>query len=1064
MEAKNFTVYKSSAGSGKTYTIVKEYLKLALSSKSPKRFRQILAMTFTNKAANEMKERVLTGLRNLALDPADPQFEEKADLQLFRSIQEELGIEEKDLRERADLALKNVLHNYADLSICTIDKFVHRVVRTFAKDLRIPMDFDIEIEEDNLLRKAIDQLISQVGRNEELTQLLVEFVEAKTEDEKSWDIKNDIYDFARNLSKEESQQHVKQLSKLSIDDFNSIKNELGKKVAIFEAQIINLGKEGFQLITNEGIDHSAFYQSRSGISQYFEKLSKGQMDVLSKPNKNVHKTVIDDKWYASFADEFTTQKIDNIKGRLAELFQEIQQYCEKEQKHYQLYKVIFQGIYNMALLNEIDKIISRLKDENELLLISDLNKKIALIIVDQPAPFIYERLGERYRNYLLDEFQDNSVMQWHNLLPLLENSLATDNFNIIVGDGKQAIYRWRNGEVEQFAKLPSIHGHNDNRVLLERQFLLERNYHEEVLGTNYRSQSEIIEFNNHFFEDLAKKMHPDYQNIYQSLHQQFLEDKQGGYVQVKALDHKTDDLKQDYLLATKAMIEEALEDGFKLSDIAILTRQNNSGSLIANYLINEGINVVSSESLLLNNSEHVQFLVSMLQYLKDNNDNIPKARIIHFLLQQKGEAHRFNEMVKNYSFQEKKETRYSVKIKLEQFLKDQGYQLHYGQLSQQPIYQTIEDLVGKFGFHKAANAYVQFFLDATYNYSKAKGNNLFDFLDWWESKKEKLSIKVPKAADAVQVMTIHKSKGLQFPIVISAFTNWSLDIGMGSLWLELNDEIGKMKVSLVPKRGKKNLEKTDYYHYIETEEAKTLLDNINLLYVAFTRPEERLYVVTDTNTRNTVAKEVLEWAAASENWNPETKTFIAGKRTAPKHTEEIDEDKIYELTSLQNEPWNSKLFISRQAPEMWDLENFDTAQQYGKLIHTALSRITESTDLDKALHNLEEEGLILSKEAPEIRKNLSELFAIPTVQQWFREGVKAKIEVDILAKNGKIYRPDRIVFDENKTVVIDFKTGLPKDNHQKQLNEYGKLIDQMGYSNVEKYLIYTDEKRVEQVF
>ncbi|RLD50077.1 MAG: hypothetical protein DRJ05_20100, partial [Bacteroidetes bacterium] len=490
----SFSVYKSSAGSGKTYTLVREYLKIILLS--PRNFRSVLAITFTNKAANEMKQRILSSLQDIS------DFENKSDTIAVRFMLPELiretGLDEKQIALNAKKSLQLILHNYSDFGVSTIDSFVHKIIKTFAHDMHLPLNFEVDMDTDELITKVVDILISNVGTDKVLTDVLVNFTRYKTEGDKSWHIERDLAEISKEILTDDGQVHIEKLRELTLSDFSEIRKKLESSIRSFEKKIIDLAKKASELINGQGLDAKAFYQGARGIYNYFENLANGKMDKL-EPNNYVKKTIDEDKWVSGKASLSDISSIDSIKAELEIVFQQLGLLLEKEYPVYMVRNEVLKNLYPLALLNEIEKVLEEYKEDNEIVHISEFNKRIAEIVLKEPVPFIYERMGERYKHFMLDEFQDTSVLQWLNLLPLLENSLASDNFNMLVGDGKQAIYRWRGGEVEQFSRLPKIINKDNDPLLNEREQSLERSYKPEFLSSNFRSKAEIVQFNNDFF-------------------------------------------------------------------------------------------------------------------------------------------------------------------------------------------------------------------------------------------------------------------------------------------------------------------------------------------------------------------------------------------------------------------------------------------------------------------------------------------------------------------------------------------------------------------------------------
>jgi len=512
MQEKNFVVYKSSAGSGKTHTLVKEYLKLVIIQ--PSQYRSILAITFTNKAANEMKQRILNNLKEIA-DFGN--YSQSASVKyMLTDLITETGLDKNLIAERASSILQSILHNYSDFAITTIDSFIHGIIRSFAFDLKLPVNFEVEMDTDDLIEKVIDLLLSKVGIEEDLTKILVDFTKSKTDDEKSWNIDRELKVFAKFLLNEDSQAHIQKLKNLTLKDFSNIYKKIKQSVSYFEETLKREAKSALDLISLKGISEAAFYRGKTGISSFFQYIVSNRFDKL-QPNSYVLRTIEEDKWYSAKASQDEIKAISEIKDYLVGHYNNIIRFTEQHYNRYIILNQIKRNLYPMALLNEIEKVIDDYKAENNILLISEFNKKIAEIVLNEPVPFIYERTGEKYKHFLIDEFQDTSELQWLNLIPLLDNSLAEGNLIMIVGDGKQAIYRWRNGDVEQFARLPEIYKDKDTPLHQQREMNFKRQYDENILRKNYRSKNQIVRFNNEFFSFISQKLSETHKDIYKDI-------------------------------------------------------------------------------------------------------------------------------------------------------------------------------------------------------------------------------------------------------------------------------------------------------------------------------------------------------------------------------------------------------------------------------------------------------------------------------------------------------------------------------------------------------------------
>lgn len=1024
----NFTVYKSSAGSGKTFTLVKEYLKIVLRSAGS--FRHILAITFTNKAANEMKERVLNSLRELAEPEKYPSS--KTVKTLLPLLCKEAGLDAETLQKNAASTLTNILHNYSDFAICTIDSFVHRIIRTFAHDLHINMNFEVEMDTDKLIVNAVDMLISRVGQEEKLTEILVNFLESKTDSEQSWQIDRDLQNFAHSLLREDGLKYVEKLRQLSSEDFIHISKSLRKQMIEMEHFIVSVAQNVVNLIHSNSIPVNAFYQTEKGIGKYFENLSAKKFDKL-KPNNYVIAAIEDGKWYSAKADSQARASIDSIKEIFTDAYLKIFEKIDT----YNLLHLLSKNIYSIAVLKEIEFEINEIKTRENLLPISEFNRKIASIVLNEPVPFIYERLGEKYRHFLIDEFQDTSVLQWQNLLPLLENSLANGHFNMIVGDAKQAIYRWRNGEVEQFVMLPAIFNKDLNLQNEERERMLQSNFKEEKLAANYRSKAEIVDFNNQFFSHIASLLPDKIRPVYQDVQQEFNKENTGGCVFIHFCAN------EDEKLWNFTKIEESIylcqQDGFRLGDIGILCRSNNTASNIANFLLSKEIQVISSESLLLSCSQEVNFIIALLKYLLLPADKISRRAVYQYLFAQK----------------------YIDDPSTEKSLRSLGFPLFGESLIKMPVYDLCETLIRIFHLQKSNAPHLQFFLEAVLGFSSRNTQNISDFLVWWEGKKDKLSVTIPEGTDAVQVMTIHKSKGLEFPVVIYPFANETLKNTIKNSWVEGPFAVAPdLPVSLIPLL--KEISETPFANLYEEENVKSLLDLYNIVYVAFTRPTHRLFLLSNLSDGNSegnasLPKLLKHFLVFIGNWDEKITSYQFGQGLAKGKTESKAALEEFTLNTFISEPWQHKVLVSQTASMVWDVENPEKSRRWGNLIHSVLSEISDAEDLPHKLEELCMQGVIEEPEKKIIEEKIGKVVRHPDLAHFFTKESFYKTEEAILTPEGETYRPDRMVFLENATVILEYKTGEASENHINQINRYGNLLQQMGYNGIEKYLIYIND-------
>lgn len=1046
-----FTVYKSSAGSGKTFSLVKEYLKLILPD--PDKFRHILAITFTNKVANEMKERVLTYLRELSKNSDERQ--QKVTEQLIPVLVRETGLDEPAISAKAAIALEMILHNYSDFAICTIDSFSHRIIRTFARDFGLPLNFNVEIDSEDLFQTAIDLLIDRVGEDTAVTDLLVKFLETRMDEERSWNIDLQLMDFTKVLLDEEASLHLDKLKHLSLPDFNSITASIYTQIGSFESRIRMISKEAIDLIRSKNIPDSAFYYGNQGISKYFANLVK---DVYSnlEPNSRVRDTIEKDIWTGSKASVEEVREITRIKGELINHYERILQESESGKSHYYLLKNLTKTIFPLTLLNEIEKILDGFKKQNSIVHISEFNKRISAFIMNEPVPFIYERLGEKYHHIMIDEFQDTSVLQWQNLLPLVENSLAYGRFNMVVGDGKQAIYRWRNGDAGQLTSLPSIAGSKRNPVLTAREKILRDQFDVRELDSNFRSKAEIVDFNNHFFDHLRSLMSVPGQLVYQHLEQKYRDENTGGYISLEFMGKEVEgrSYKENTFPRILDIIKNLGSGQFRLKDIAILCRKNRDASEIARFLAENDIDVISSESLLLNQSPEVNFMVSFLRLFDDPFNVIMKAEIIAFLYaKNKLPGTKPDDLLAGISATS------SQRDNLFVLLKRYNFNLLPVDLGAMQLMDFFEEIIRTFSLNTPANPYIQFFLDYVLKFSRKNAASRTGFLKWWDDHKDSLSVIVPQGMDAINVMTVHKAKGLQFPVVILPFYPEKKMLTKPYLWVDLPDDQLNGLGSCMLAAGKE-MGKTAFAGQYEEEEERSLLDIINILYVAMTRPEERLYIISplppvkSANPRS-VPEFFKHFLVSANRWSDQFMKYEWGVgSTHVSTTNEAPE--AVTLTNFISSDWREKVYIRLSAPESWDVTDPEKNRTWGNLVHTALSKINTKDDCERVLEEMNLAGLIEESRKSLLSEKIRTIIADPDVSRFFKEGSSVRTEAEILAEDGSIYRPDRVILEGENAIILDFKTGKPKERYKMQLQTYGRLLGKMGYNKLQTFLLYVD--------
>lgn len=1041
---KNFIVYKSSAGSGKTYTLVREFLRIVIESDDSTRYRNILAITFTNKAAAEMKERVLDNLKKLS---------EEKDSNLLLDYAKEFGIEKDIIKTKARKILQSVLHNYSDLKILTIDKFTHRIIRAFAKDLNLSADFEIEMDSDVILKESIDLLISKAGKDEELSVVLLDYLNSKIDDEKNWKIEDDLFNFAKELLKEDNDYFLESLKQMENEALKKSKSFVLSRKKELETEVSKAAKSLLDLLEKNGIESTDF--AGQTIFNFYKKISEGEFDSLTKPfSKRLQDALYEDKWLVGKASTTAKANIGLIQEELKNMHNEITDVAGE----FFLFRLLSENSYNVFLIKEIAESISSIKEEGNILMISDFNKLISTEIKNQIAPYIYEKIGERYKNIMIDEFQDTSVMQWHNLIPLIDNSLSVGQKTLLVGDAKQAIYRFRGGKVEQFVSLPHIIDKKDDELLEERELAMVNNHRPEKLETNYRSHEQVIQFNNWFFEGLKKFLPENNQKIY-DFHSQLTNKKNEGLVEVSFLDGEKEELDELNLEKIKLKIEECKADGFQLKDISILVGKNKAGTKVSNYLIENGYEVLTSESLLIAEDPEVKLISNFLRYIQNNQDNKAKVEVIKYFF----ENEKYSPALLKHTTKIKKKTT----ILLNELLVAINPNFNIEKLYEMSLYDMAETLSREFiPPNQKPNAFLIEFLNIIHSYS-SRVNDLKSFNDYFLSKSEKLSLDTPDS-DAITIMTVHKSKGLQFPVVISAFTNWDFYVGTNraNVWVDFEGKYPDLPFGII--KLKKEVEATAYKHLYSEDYENIKLDKFNMLYVTLTRAEQRLYVICDRKVQkgkgefidNKINSFVFQVCQTHENFKDDK--LVVGERKKKEKTEETIE-KIEELTSMTSTNWRAKINISKQYQDLWGEKSKGGKIAYGNLIHNIMAQVNSEKDIEQSVSDFTEKGMISLNEQEFYKNEIAEILKIPGVENWFLPDNLVANEKEIISKDGSLYRPDKIIMLKDKTIVLDFKTGEKRKSYAKQLDNYGQLLSDMNYPNIEKYLLFTKERELVKI-
>jgi ATP-dependent exoDNAse (exonuclease V) beta subunit len=1045
MQRPSFSIYDASAGSGKTYALVKEYLKIILSSKQNDAYRNILAITFTNKAVHEMKSRIVGSLSEFTKDEPT----EKA-CHLMQDLSIDLQLSVHQIKIKSQQIIKHIIHNYAAFDISTIDKFTHKVIRAFAHDLGLPVNFEVTLDTENLLTEAVDAIIAEAGNDLVLTKLLVDFTMQKTDDDKSWDISREILETGRLILNENNRNEILNFEGKKIEDFIEIKSKLSQEVDLLEIENVDFAKKAFALIENYVIDPKSF--SRGTFPNHIQFI----IDDDIRANKYKFTEI------EEIAINKTSKDRNQIESILPEILNLLSKvYSNNEKKDF--YKAFLKNITPLSLLNTISDKLKNIQQEQNVLSIAEFNALIHNEIQNQPAPFIYERLGERYRHFFIDEFQDTSEMQWQNLIPLIDNATSSEINNekgtlMIVGDPKQSIYRWRGGKAEQFIELSK-----DKNPFSNPEKTITPLYQ------NYRSFSKVIEFNNNLFQMLSSEFdNLDYQDLYKNHVRQEINAKIGGYVNISFLP-KLEDLEENfddepleksdlYVLATLNTIQNCLQQGFEYKDIVILTRKRSQGIAIANYLTEQKIPILSSETLMIANATEVRLIIHLLKYLQNSNDIDSKANFLYYLAENAQDQLPIHDFIaKGMSIE--------IESEFENWLENCNVNLNFSNIRKKALYEAVEIIISKFLNPKRSTAYVQYFLDIVLERDIRNQAGISDFLSYWDNNAHKFSISSPEGTNAVRIMTIHKSKGLEFPVVIFPFAEEDYNRKPKSkLWLTAEEEIfGLPKVLIDNSKAIEGFgeEASEVYNQKKQEE---LLDNINVLYVALTRAEEQLFVISAMNLdkdkiprKNNMSSFFTNYLIQENQFDENQLEYEFGNKIKLSKSEiHVDKTKIISLVSDVLNPKNIK--IAQREALMWGTHQ-QKSIEFGNVVHEILSFVKTKTDVELAITKAIENGLITTNQINTVKKSIQDIVNHKDLQDCFSDNNQVLNEQTIIQKEGKTIKPDRMVINNNNEVhLIDYKTGLHQSKYQMQLENYQTAIEKMGYKVTKKSLIYIGEQ------
>ncbi len=805
----NFTISVASAGSGKTFSLVLNYLSKLLLSNPEDILKKTLVITFTNKACKEIKDRVLTYLK--IITSQDLKYLDK-DQAFFKELKRQTKLSGEDIVKKSRFLLITILKNYSSFDIKTLDEFTHNVIRNYTFELNISNNFEIEINSRDVLQKAVGEVINKIGDDELITQVLLKFCIQKIDDKLSVNLVEDLMKVATLLLEENNREQLKSLDKYSLEDFVAVEKKIQKECRNIEKEVKEIGENVLKTLKENNLVADDF--SRGTLYKHFMDLSNGNISSLY--NNKLQEQLELGKIYKNATEEYKKQTIDSLHPYLLE------SYLIAKTKVFRLLlgKNILKNWIPTGVMKSINNAVSEIEIKENKKLLATFNEIIHEQIKNQDAPIIYE-YWSKYKHFYIDEFQDTSLLQWQNLIPLINSSVSSEQEGdvgsvYIVGDPKQAIYGWRGGDVQQFIEL----------LADKNPFPVQKNIVK--LSKNFRSSNEIIQFNNLFFKELFSNavLPNNVKNIFLENLEQENNNNKGGTISISEIESEDE------------RIEEVIDFIKKNQnkDIAILVRKNNQAKIIADILLKENIEFISQDSILLKYSEEVNFLVSLIELSIDTTNKQSLLFILNYLHRNFHKEKELHDFVEKYINENPIEILASLSF---------NNSFDFTVFSKLTLLNALEYAINSFDIYNFSPVFIDEFLNIAYSFNKNENKSFISYLDYWESQKEAKVVSVPENYSSLKLLTIHRSKGLEFDYVIMPFLNDRLKTSMET-WLPINTifytNLEYARISISEKNSQNGEIQDKIYH---KELAKINIENINLLYVAFTRAKKGLHLILE---------------------------------------------------------------------------------------------------------------------------------------------------------------------------------------------------------------------------
>lgn len=1033
-------VYKSSAGSGKTFTLVKEYIKLLILN--PNDYRHILAITFTNKATEEMKSRILKGLQALS------KGEEETLLSVLLDELPEAYNAEKIARNAHDAYL-SIIHDYSRFEVSTIDSFFSKVLKSFAKELDLPLSYEVEMNTELALAETIENLYRQLEDHKEIRQWLKNYAQDRIDSDDGWNVESNIQKLGKNLFNESFQEGFKG-NQIELSVLSQVISDLKKQVKVFESTCKAFAEKAFYILEINALTIEDFNFKKSGAMAAFYALEKNEFEPELKKRFMACMNG-EANWGAKKSDRF--ELVNQVgESQIQPLGIELLDFILKERPNYNTEKAILKNIYAYGLLEVLDQKLKEYRDEHNVMLISDTNSILKEIIQGGDAPFIFEKIGSYFKHIMIDEFQDTSNYQWSNIKPLIINALSEGQEVLVVGDVKQSIYRFRGGNMRLL--LSEIK--KDLGTFYEKTT-------DQNLSANYRSAKEIVSFNNQLFERLPKAFQTNESLLKAELltqafegHAQEIKHENGGYVSFKFFE---EDWKEEAVAQLLVEITNNLEKGYQYADILILVNRNAEIPEVAAALLQEHIPFINGESLRLEQSDLVQFILEVLKRLSAGSDYVQRLNLITLYQRIKNQ-----ELQSVFEFKERKQ------VDVTDFGIPEEFFQREPSLKQLSVFELVSELLVIFDFKAEADIYLQQLLDLVLSQSQKGVHSIAAFLEWWEKEGVNQMVSTSEQTNAVRILSIHKAKGLEAPIVFIPFTSWDV-LPSGTrhqFWTQDVPEAYSALKFIPLNFTKAQLTDSHFKEVYYREAEESALDILNKTYVAFTRPREKLYLSAPVANAGAGKVHQLILPALEElGMDLSEETYGLNYTLGLDHESLNQREKGKDSSLIEVYPDSSyldQLTIRNDSDRFFMLQETEQAQNIslGNQVHDVLADIRQVNDLEMVLRQRLQSGEMDKKTIDQVRLKIEKLFVDERIAGWFTDEYEVLNERSIWYE-GKELKPDRLMIEGEKAIVIDYKKEVESDAHVNQVRRYMRAVQSMGYPNVEGYLIYVEPSQVKEV-